>query len=542
MGEEESLDSPTPVGRSSMRPLHSIDCSFLLYRCHCPVSRGDVATWQRLAYLILSLALLLCSFSSSPSLFVSGGGEGRGEGGGGLPSRYVLHPTCVSTSSCARSSSSPAVPYPPPSPPPSSSPSSGATSVNVSLSPLGVRVAGRRVTGRVVHLFDDPLSTFSVYPPAVVGCGGGRVEVSVSSLHYGCEVAMNGGFFQISHPAAFCLNAVVSDSQLVQTQATYPHNREGGEEEEEEDLLVYHHRNVHFGVTSHDQFFIGHIDDDDDFMARHTRRRGGARDVDDWHFVQLLSGVVWLVRDGVSHVNRSWSEEEDQSTPIPPDTFISAVSARTLIGHDRHGHLMLMVVDGKSWQHGVDLVSMAELALEVGLINAINLDGGGSATLTLRHVLINSPSEDACPHRQFTIEACERPVTTIVCIHAPHDQALHQEQAPPTSPSNHERPPWTSSDSRLVSPFGPTLLPPRGGQGEDGQCWTLEGAMATTVVLVLLLALLVLSLMACRGARSWGGGVAVEGGRRGRGGGGGEVEGVSHPLLVREDEEGDGAK
>ena len=342
-------------------------------------------------------------------------------------------------------------------------------------------VGDARVTGRVVRLWDEPRGAFSIYEPAQVGCGGGRRRTSASSLHYDCEVAMNGGFFAIDHSSAFCLNSVVSDARLVQTQAQLPspqrHRRgeDGGEaadwrEDWGGDAAVgepplsssspppssdastvwsaaaastaagaaaaasaassYAHSNVHFGLTDDGRYFIGHVDEA--FMQRHTGDSGGASDELDWRFVQLVSGLVWLVKAGRVHVNDSWWGEEDQSTPIaqstppasraaPSTSFIASVSARTAIGHDSGGHLTLVVVDGKTGVSGVSLEEMAELCIRLGLVNAINLDGGGSATLTQRHLLINTPSDDdptACSSRTAsTLETCEREVTTIACIH-----------------------------------------------------------------------------------------------------------------------------
>jgi len=289
---------------------------------------------------------------------------------------------------------------------------------------------------------------------------------------------MNAGFFQIDQPAAFCLNAVVSDGQLLQEQAQYPsgEGREaaagraqtanGGTIEPGSDAtttpgsssatlastgdaasqhppaapdtllatpqsslptlasatttyaappvdpsVLFAHHNVHFGVTSDGRYFIGHVNHS--LLAQHS-----SPSVGQWHFTQLLSGVVWLVRDGVSHVQQSWQEEEDQSTPIPADSFPTMLSARTAIGHDSAGRLVLVLVEGKSGASGVSLNGLAELCVRAGMVTGINTDGGGSATLVERGVLVNEPSESSCPNGAFDGQTCERPVATIACLHA----------------------------------------------------------------------------------------------------------------------------
>ncbi|GFO20736.1 N-acetylglucosamine-1-phosphodiester alpha-n-acetylglucosaminidase [Plakobranchus ocellatus] len=51
----------------------------------------------------------------------------------------------------------------------------------------------------------------------------------------------------------------------------------------------------------------------------------------------------------------------------------------------------------------------------MGIVNAINLDGGGSVTVLANGNLINRPS-DRCPD---DFVKCEREVSTVVCVHAP---------------------------------------------------------------------------------------------------------------------------
>ena len=383
--------------------------------------------------------------------------------------RWLLHPTCAHSALCSSASFS---------------------AVNVSIAPLGARVDGSRVTGRVVHLSSDPLGAFSVYPPAGVGCGGGRRRTSESSAAFACTVAMNGGFFAINHPRAFCLNAVVSDGRLVQTQAQrsqWEAHSGGGVGGGDAELAAHVHANVHFGLTDHGHFFVGHVDAA--LMAAHAPPPSAAPS-STWRFVQLVSGVVWLVKDGRAHANDSWWEEEDQTTPVPRDAFASTVSARTAIGHDAHGHLMLLVVNGKSGEFGLDLAHMAELCLRAGLVNAINLDGGGSATLTHRHVLVNDPSEEACPERASSVETCERAVTSIVCLHSfglnssRYDRPPSQQRSAIEPRPSAER--WDRRDVRHAQRDG-------GASAE-----TLMFASADRALLALLLcALLLLPLCAC---------------------------------------------
>ncbi|KFQ00871.1 N-acetylglucosamine-1-phosphodiester alpha-N-acetylglucosaminidase, partial [Haliaeetus albicilla] len=134
-------------------------------------------------------------------------------------------------------------------------------------------------------------------------------------------------------------------------------------------------------------------------------------------FVQLVSGVVWLLRDGEVYISQSQMAEcgEIQTTGTF-DKFINVISARTAVGHDSQGQLVLVHVDGQTESRGVNLWEMAEFLKHQGIVNAINLDGGGSATLVLNGTLASYPSE----HCSFdNTWRCPRSISTIMCIHEP---------------------------------------------------------------------------------------------------------------------------
>ncbi|KAF1539688.1 N-acetylglucosamine-1-phosphodiester alpha-N-acetylglucosaminidase, partial [Eudyptula minor] len=134
-------------------------------------------------------------------------------------------------------------------------------------------------------------------------------------------------------------------------------------------------------------------------------------------FVQLVSGVVWLLRDGEVYISQSQMAECDEiQTTGTFDKFINVISARTAVGHDNQGQLVLVHVDGQTESRGVNLWEMAEFLKRQGIINAVNLDGGGSATLVLNGTLASYPSEH-CPFDSMW--RCPRSISTIVCIHEP---------------------------------------------------------------------------------------------------------------------------
>jgi hypothetical protein len=67
---------------------------------------------------------------------------------------------------------------------------------------------------------------------------------------------------------------------------------------------------------------------------------------------------------------------------------------RTAIGIDEEGFAYLVVADGRSSaSFGMSLAELQMYLDGLGLLNAINLDGGGSSTMVLRGSVMNTPSD-----------------------------------------------------------------------------------------------------------------------------------------------------
>ncbi|KPD00169.1 Flagellar filament outer layer protein Flaa [Geobacillus sp. BCO2] len=65
---------------------------------------------------------------------------------------------------------------------------------------------------------------------------------------------------------------------------------------------------------------------------------------------------------------------------------IAGVHPRTAVGIDKNGNVMLVVVDGRQPAHsqGMTLNELAKLMHELGAVDAMTLDGGGSSTFVVR--------------------------------------------------------------------------------------------------------------------------------------------------------------
>lgn len=96
-----------------------------------------------------------------------------------------------------------------------------------------------------------------------------------------------------------------------------------------------------------------------------------------------IGGDQFLVRGG-------------QATPV-----WGAVHPRTSVGIRADGRLMLVTVDGRQsgWSTGLTSMDMAQLMINLGAVDAVGMDGGGSTTMAVKKpgatvvTVVNRPSD-----------------------------------------------------------------------------------------------------------------------------------------------------
>ena len=114
----------------------------------------------------------------------------------------------------------------------------------------------------------------------------------------------------------------------------------------------------------------------------------------DWARAEaIVGGAGLLIRDGRSVDD--WTVE--QLTAGFPETR----HPRTLIGTHSDGSVWLITVDGRQprLSAGMSLYELRSLASRLGLVQALNLDGGGSTTMWVQGQIVNSPSDLAGPRK-----------------------------------------------------------------------------------------------------------------------------------------------
>jgi len=82
--------------------------------------------------------------------------------------------------------------------------------------------------------------------------------------------------------------------------------------------------------------------------------------------------------------------------PIQYYGFAAKRNPRTFAGTTADGRLVLITADGRSTASlGLSITEEADVAQSLGLTDAVNLDGGGSATMVVDGKLVNAPSDAA---------------------------------------------------------------------------------------------------------------------------------------------------
>ncbi len=102
--------------------------------------------------------------------------------------------------------------------------------------------------------------------------------------------------------------------------------------------------------------------------------------------LDVVTGVPQLIRNG--SIDITWEQERSSKS------FVETRHPRTAVAKLKDGKFLLLTADGRSdASAGIGLNDLAKLMLELGAIDAINLDGGGSTTMYVNGEIVNKPSD-----------------------------------------------------------------------------------------------------------------------------------------------------
>lgn len=127
-----------------------------------------------------------------------------------------------------------------------------------------------------------------------------------------------------------------------------------------------------------------------------------------WHLgFEGAPGAVRELVGGFPHLLRG-GESVLEGTPGLRAPFADVRHPRAAVALRPDGTVLLLAVDGRqpAYSAGMTLSELRDLLRELGAIDALNLDGGGSTTLVLRGVVVNRPSD----------QTGERPVANALLV------------------------------------------------------------------------------------------------------------------------------
>ena len=215
-------------------------------------------------------------------------------------------------------------------------------------------------------------SAFSIEPAATSkhhDCGYGVTKTSVSSNIYNCKIAVNGGPFLF--PDTFpllsgnCSGVVVSNATTLKYASNFTSS--GNQ----------------FGLLRNGSWILGNVQ--------------SQQEINELEVIQLVTGFTWLVHQG----NNVVMEPGGKRAP------------RTTVGLDSKGRLVIFEVDGCEDcpnATGPTVQEMALLLVQHDVVEAINMDGGGSSSFVKDGKVRDHPTcEDS-------YKRCERRVSNILCV------------------------------------------------------------------------------------------------------------------------------
>jgi exopolysaccharide biosynthesis protein len=113
-----------------------------------------------------------------------------------------------------------------------------------------------------------------------------------------------------------------------------------------------------------------------------------------WYSDPDWSNTVHVVGGGPYLISRGEVVLNEKIEGFTSRSGIGGVAPRTAVGMTAPGRFIWLTADGRQKDSvGLSLWELSALLKEIGVIEAINLDGGGSTTLVLNNQIINSPSD-----------------------------------------------------------------------------------------------------------------------------------------------------
>lgn len=211
-----------------------------------------------------------------------------------------------------------------------------------------------------------------------------RETVSSFARDLGACVAVNGGYFRMGQVPTSHYGLLLADGEQWASATGHVVR----------DSIDYETARAAIGFTADDDVEIAWAsteggvnykwDDPPPNRPRQPAEPPNYEGATAWEVRDAIGAGPALLKDGDVYITTD--------AEVLFGTSIPKVHPRTAAGLSADGELILMVVDGRQpVSRGVSLEELAVLMRDVGAVDALNLDGGGSSTLVVKGVLLNRP-------------------------------------------------------------------------------------------------------------------------------------------------------
>lgn len=133
---------------------------------------------------------------------------------------------------------------------------------------------------------------------------------------------------------------------------------------------------------------------DEVFLCPHGSHRAGVLGLAVGSEVSIELSTSGLDAPIAAAVGGNWPLLEGGRIVTPRRSLVSKRHPRTAVGYSKD-EIVLLTCDGRQpeWSTGLFLDELAQLMLDLGCTDALNLDGGGSTTMWVDGEVVNRPSE-----------------------------------------------------------------------------------------------------------------------------------------------------
>lgn len=212
-----------------------------------------------------------------------------------------------------------------------------------------------------------------------------RETVSSIAARLDASVVVNGGYFRMDLNPARHVGLLMIDSVVIQPNISAVTRSE----------RRFSLARAAVGFSGGGEIDVAWVFNRGDSLLEVSRPPAHLPGRPDSGYTSFNQGRFWPVRAALGGGPSLVSNGEVQVTADEEvffGTSIPKVHPRTACGYTVDGKLILLVVDGRQEaSRGVSLPELALIMQQLGCVEALNLDGGGSSTLVAGGRLINRP-------------------------------------------------------------------------------------------------------------------------------------------------------